>query len=84
MTAINLTGLGMGTNAWLSVHIAMGALPPTPAGVTPCTANNSCPAAIYFGNSRNDHVISSTVESVNVYLGSGNDTFYVDSEHPRA
>ena len=73
----------MGTNSWLSVHIAMGALPATPLGVTPCTANNSCDAAIYYGTRNDADVVSSDVEFVNVYLGSGDDTLRVDGAYPQ-
>ena len=83
LTAINLTGLGMGTNSWLSVHIAMDALLTVPAGTTPCTQNNSCDAAIYYGTRNAADVVSSDVEFVNVYLGSGNDTLRVDSAYPQ-
>nr|MBC8240041.1 FG-GAP repeat protein [Alphaproteobacteria bacterium] len=81
LTALNITGLGMGSNAWLSVHVALGGLPTTPDGETPCTANNSCPAAIYYASRNDADVISSDVEVVSVFLGSGDDTLQVDSTY---
>ncbi|MBV5304948.1 MAG: hypothetical protein JZU70_12255, partial [Chlorobium sp.] len=75
LTAINVTGLGMGTNSWLSVQMERDAMLSTNS----CATLGNCKAAIYFATRNGSDVISSDVEVVNVLLGSGNDTFRVDS-----
>jgi len=81
LTAINLTGLGMGTNSWLNVHMQQDAMLSVPAGHTPCTEDASCDAAIYYGERNDADVVSSDVEAVNVFMGSGDDTLRVDGTY---
>ncbi|MBC8239759.1 MAG: FG-GAP repeat protein, partial [Alphaproteobacteria bacterium] len=81
LTAINLTGFGMGTNSWLNVHKQQDAMLSIPQGHTPCTEDSSCDAAIYYGERNDADVVSSDVEAVNVYMGSGNDTLRVDGTY---
>ncbi|MBC8239936.1 MAG: hypothetical protein H8E30_05610, partial [Alphaproteobacteria bacterium] len=81
LTAINLTGFGMGTNSWLNVHMQQDSMLSVPQGHTPCTEDASCNAAIYYANRNDADVVSSDVEAVNVYMGSGNDTLRVDGTY---
>ncbi len=74
LTAISITGMGMGTNDRFTTHNdRFGAAlsvkdPPV------------YPAAIYYANrDTTDGSIHSTVEMVNVFLGGGDDDFIVDS-----
>ena len=74
LTAIGLTGLGMGDNLLLSTHNAFG------AGYD--TDLNSYPGAVYYAERETSNGIdsfSSTVEHINVLLGDGPDTLTVDS-----
>ncbi|MFV2067153.1 MAG: beta strand repeat-containing protein [Pirellulales bacterium] len=78
LTGIGLYGLEMGTNVLFSLHERFG------AGFDPGLGANY-PAAIYYATrtiNNGDSTITSDVEAVNVYLGSGDDTFVVDSVSP--
>ena len=75
LTAINVTGLGMGANSWLSVQMERDAMLST----NTCATLGTCKAAIYFATRNGSDVVSSDVEFINILLGSGNDTFRVDS-----
>ncbi|MCA9138364.1 MAG: FG-GAP repeat protein, partial [Planctomycetales bacterium] len=75
LTAVSVTGLGMGDNALFTDHDDFG------ANVNAsCVATTSCPGAIYFGQRRgfaNDYV--STIETVTVKLSDNADVLNVDS-----
>ncbi len=72
LTEINVTGLGMGTNQQLAVHN-------TEFGADYTVTAPNFPGAIYYAK-RNlgTGVTTSTVENVNVQLGTGADVFAVD------
>jgi hypothetical protein len=75
LTAIGLTGLEMGGNSLFSVHDEFGA----ELNVS-CAIDGTCPGAIYFAQRtgfENDY--TSTVETVNLFLGDNDDTLRVDS-----
>ncbi len=72
LTEVNVTGLGMGTNQQVAIHN-------TEFGADYTVTAPSFPGAIYYAK-RNllTGVTTSTVENVNVQLGTGNDVFAVD------
>ena len=76
LSAISVTGMGMGTNDQAAVHnTGFGAV---------YDIGEPAPAAIYFGiRSEQDGIesVASTVEVVNVLLGDNNDTFNIDSTY---
>ena len=81
LTAIGLTGMGMGSNQFVAVHN-------TNFGAGYSTTQSDWPAAIYYGRRTvvtdagvSTDVLSSTVEAVNVQLGGGNDSL-LRRQHP--
>ncbi|MFO1065868.1 MAG: hypothetical protein U0892_18550 [Pirellulales bacterium] len=75
LTAISVSGLEMGNNSLYSLQTELG-YPLDPSSAT----NGTAPAAIYFGSrSGFEEDYRSTVESVNIQLGSGDDLLQVDS-----
>jgi hypothetical protein len=77
LTAIGVTGLGMGTNMLVSTHNDV-------FGAGYDFFDPSYPAAIYYGTRTTENgtdLFSSTVENVHVYLGAGDDRFNVDSTY---
>ena len=78
LTAIGISGMGMGTNTTLrSVHNNVFG-----AGFN--SSNNMDPAVVYYGErgiSDGIETITSSVQQVNVYLGAGPQTFNVDSTY---
>jgi hypothetical protein len=80
LSALSITGMGMGQNAFGALHNAgFGAGYENAGSPLP---NGQFPAAIYYAQRTTDNsveTISSTVEVVNVLLGAGNDTFNIDS-----
>jgi len=77
LTAIGVTGLGMGRNSQVSTHNDV-------FGARYNLTDASYPAAIYYASRppEGSDVITSTVEQVNVYLGASDDWFNVDSTYP--
>ncbi|MEO1617598.1 MAG: PKD domain-containing protein, partial [Planctomycetota bacterium] len=85
LTGIGVTGLGMGRNLKFTTHNdVFGADLDVKDANDPGDDPDNYPAAIYYGL-RDRHSagqpIVSTVESVNVILGSGDDRFDVDSTY---
>ena len=77
LSAISITGMGMGTNQQVSVHN-------DGFGAGYDIHDSSFPAAIYYATRKTEgsvETVSSTVETVNVYLGSGDDKFNIDSTY---
>ena len=77
LTAIGVTGMGMGRNQLLSVHNAV-------FGAGYNLDDPDYPAAIYYATRKvldGVETISSTVEDVHLWLGGGDDIFYVDSTY---
>jgi hypothetical protein len=75
LTAISISGMEMGTNSLYSLQSELG----YPLDSKTAT-NGTAPASIYFGSrSGFEQAYRSTVEAVNVQLGSGDDTFLIDS-----
>ena len=76
LSGISVVGLEMGQNSLLSTHNRFGAGYDNDLG-------DAYPGAIYYATITRDNVagdtIDSDVETVNIHLGGGDDTFVVDS-----
>ena len=76
LSAISLTGMGMGRNALVATHNGYG------AGYDLTDADWT--GAVYYGQRidvAGTESVTSSVEQVNVQLGSGNDRFFIDGTH---